>query len=170
MKHVFAWALLVSGSGWARPYRDAVCQVQFPGLYARQGPVASAALPHVRLYVISWSTPPSQATALLAQLYRNGSNRGLHCQFVTKNRAEGLQIVETLPFQRTQSQYFLTAGICYEFRACTDDNSKHPEVNAFFNSLQFRARTINLKRALTTSSVPARPASYSSGPAKPYEF
>jgi len=168
MKKAVIWAMLFTLPGWARPYNDGVCQVQFPGNFSKIGHTSSASLPHIQLHIISWTTPPDTATAMLRQLYKHSDYRGVQTAFVSHGRAQGLQLVESLPLQKTQSQYFLTYGVCYEFRASSDDDQTHPEINAFFDSIRFSARTVNLKRSFTV--YPPPPRYYPPGPANPYEF
>jgi hypothetical protein len=62
---------------------------------------------------------------------------GIESSLMIQGQAQGLQLVESLPLQKTRSQYFLTCGVCYEFRACSDDGLNHPEIGEFFESIHF---------------------------------
>ncbi|MBS2035594.1 hypothetical protein JST97_11450 [bacterium] len=176
MKKALLGVALLTLTAWARPYRDGICEAEFPGAFSKTGHVASLALPHLQLSIISWTTPPEEAIAMLGQLYQHSSYRGVECEFVNRQRAQGLQLVESLPLQRTQSQFFVTSGVCYEIRACSDDQGKPAEIEPFFASIRFRSRTVNLKQRLTGGPQPIRyvyPSTAPSPPprpANPYEF
>ncbi len=51
-----AWALLLPLAAWAKPspYRDASCQVFFPGNFIRGEYAVSHVRPHLQLYLLSW--------------------------------------------------------------------------------------------------------------------
>lgn len=153
-----AWALLLSLTAWAKPtpYRDPSCQVHFPGTFSCGEQAVSYVRPHLQVYLLSWPTSPSQAIALLANLYQQAKTRGCAVRFLSKNHAQGLQILEVLTgADRTISQFYLLHGRCYEFRACIHDGRPHPEVDAFFDSIRFRARTVNLSAAIQNYRAPA---------------
>ena len=173
-----AWALLLLSAASAKPvpYRDSFCQVRFPGNFASGQQAVSFVRPNLQLYLISWPTSSGQATAFLANLYQQARTRGCQVNFLTRNRASGLQILEVLTTNdRNLSQYYLVYGRCYEFRACIHDGRAHPEVDDFFGSIRFQARTINLRSAI--QNYAARPALQAAppprprpGPASPYTF
>ncbi|MBX3172097.1 MAG: hypothetical protein KF760_32130 [Candidatus Eremiobacteraeota bacterium] len=175
-----AWALLLSLAASAKPtpYRDATCEVHFPGHFATGQQAVSYVRPHLQMYLLSWPTSPSQATAWLANLYQQARARGCITAFLSKNQANGLQILEVLTASdRTISQFYLLYGRCYEFRVCIHDGKKHPEVEDFFNSIRFRERTVNLRAAINNyprvasrAPVPVQPRLPAPSPANPYTF
>lgn len=172
MKKALLGVALLTLSAWGRPYRDGICEAEFPGSFSKVGHVASLALPQARFLIITWTTPAEEAVAMLRQLYQHSSYRGQQCEFLNQGGAQGLQFIEKLPQQVSQSQYFVTSGVCYEIRVCSQEANAVPEVSEFFQSIRFRTRTVNLRQwlaggpttpPLTSPRMPARPAN-------PYEF
>ncbi|MBN9414259.1 hypothetical protein ABS71_14160 [bacterium SCN 62-11] len=154
-------------------YRDGSCQVNFPGAFRNGQQAVSYVRPDLQLYMLSWPTSPGQATAFLANLQEQSRSRGSATSYVTQSHRNGLQIFESLsPSDRTISQFYVLYGRCYEFRACVHDDKKHPEVDQFFSSIRFRARTVNLRVAIQNYGVPSRPrpAAAPAGRGNPYSF
>lgn len=154
-------------------YRDSSCQVNFPGTFRNGQQAISYVRSDLQLYLLSWPTSPVQATAFLANLQEQSRSRGSATSYVSQAHRNGLQIFEELsPKERTVSQFYLLYGRCYEFRACIHDGKKHPEVDLFFDSVRFRARTVNLRVAIQNYGVPSkpRPAAAPAGRSNPYSF
>ena len=169
--------LTLAASAKPTAYRDAACQVYFPGNFTQGQQAVSYVRPQLQLYLLSWPTSPSEATAYLAGLSQQARTRGCQVDYLSKNRANGLQVQEVLTVaDRNVSQFYLLYGRCYEFRACIHDGKQHPEVDAFLASIRFRARTVNLRAAIQNYAL--RPASptplpvprYRPGQANPYTF
>jgi hypothetical protein len=153
-------ALLLTLAVAAKPatYRDSTCEVRFPGAFVSGQQSVSYVRSNVQLYLLSWPTSPGQATTFLTHLWEQGRSRGSQTSFVSGNHANGLRIVETLTgSSRTISQFYVLYGRCYEFRVCILDGKKHPEVDQFFGSIRFRARTVNLRAAILNHGATARP-------------
>ena len=174
-----ACSLLLTLAAWAKPttYRDATCQVSFPGPFSSSQQAVSYARPQLQVYLLSWPTSPNEATAYLAGLSQQARTRGCAVEYFSKNHANGLQVVEVLnAAERNISQFFLIYGRCYEFRVCIHDGKAHPEVDAFLSSIRFRARTVNLRAAVQNYAIRPAPAPYKPPPryrpvqANPYTF
>lgn len=174
-----AWFLLLTLAARAKPvpYRDATCQVSFPGAFSRGQQAISYVRPQLQVYLLSWPTSPKEATAYLAGLSQQAKSRGCTVDYFSKNHANGLQVVEVLsPAERNISRFFLLYGRCYEFRVCIHDGQPHPEVDAFLSSIRFRARTVNLRAAVQNYALRPAPAPYTPPPryrpgqANPYTF
>ena len=147
--------------------------MNFPGAFVHGQQAVSYVRPDLQFYVLSWPTSPGQATAFLARLQEQCRSRGCATGYVTRPHRNGLQIHESLsPSDRTISQFYVLYGRCYEFRVCVHDAKKHPEIDRFFDSIRFRARTVNLRVALQNRDAPvrAKPAYVPPTGSNPYSF
>jgi len=167
-----ALTLLLTLSALAKPavFRGGDSQVTFPGSFSLTGKVASYLRPHINFFAIRWESSQRQGCELLVNLKRSMARPGAQVLFVKSDGVEGLEICEQLaPQVLNRSRYYLVGGRCYEFRVNVTEKRAHPEIAAFFDSIQFRKRpAVNLRQAMETINRPRpapRPVS-----AAPYTF
>jgi len=149
--------VLLALSAGAKPaiFRGGDSQVTFPGNFTLCGKVASYLRPQANFFAIRWESSQRQGCELLVSLQRNMTRRGAQVSFVKNGGVEGLEIREELaPQNRNWSRFYLVGGRCYEFRVNATDQQAHPEIAAFFDSIQFRQKSaLKLQQAMDTVSA-----------------